>query len=487
VACGTESGGLIGNNPTPPPYVDDDDDAVVDDDDAVVGPFANIVLNEVISSGEDVIELMNLEPTEQDIGGWRLRDDDEDHRPWTIPDGTIVPAGGLIHFVKDQHDIGLGDEDAAVLINPANEVVEEAAYGDGTAALSWCRFPDGTGGWTTCTAPTPGLPNVVDIPTGSTDPIFIAGLERWQEAGVRVGEPNELAFDSNGRIWAGDQEDVTVKIFDTDGTFLTSVGGQGSGPGQFAWSNSANRGPESMKEHDGKMYVVDRIGDRVNVYDIDTFEAEPSIAGDGGMADPTGMVASSLGFLYIGDQNQNRIYVFTTSGTYVNTFQTHDAGNNRILNKVETLAIDEDHDRLFATSENDVRVEVFRLSTGEYLNQHVTQYQSGGGIEPGRITGSIEGIITDEVNQLLFVCDEVAGRYMIHDLDSEDLVIPTADFAFLAAFGTVGAQPGQFNSPDGVAVSPEYDRVAIADQGNDRVQVFSLTDLAIALDIPLAN
>ena len=480
VGCPPDSGGLIGDTPTPP--VDDDD--ATDDDDAVVGPFANLTLNEVISSGNDMIEIMNLEPTEQDIGGWQLRDDDEDHRPWVIPAGTIVAAGGFISFVKDQHDIGLGDEDAAVLIDPSGEVVEEAPYGLGTAGLSWCKFPDATGGWTNCTSPTPGAPNILENPTGSTDPLFIAGLDRFAETDVRVGEPNELAFDENGLLWAGDQESVRVQIFDVDGTFLQSVGGQGTGPGQFAWSNSSNRGPESMKPYNGKMYVVDRIGRRVNVYDTATFAAEPSIGGDVGLVDPTGLVISDAGLIYIGDQSLNTIEVINTAGTHINTFQTHDGGT-RILNKVETLAIDQDRNRLFATSEQEQRLEVFELSTGDYLQQHITQLQSGGGIEPGRITVSIEGTITDEVNQLLFVCDEEAGRFMIHDLASASLVVPTADFAYLNSFGSVGGNPGQFRSADGIAVSAVHDRVAVADQGNDRVQVFSLSELAIALEIPL--
>jgi DNA-binding beta-propeller fold protein YncE len=485
LACGPSGGTLIGGTPTPVPWDDDDDDAT-DDDDAVVGPFANLVLNELISSGDDVIEVVNLESTEQDIGGWGLRDSDPDHRPWIIPEGTLVPAGGFIHFIKDESDIGLGDEDGAALIDPSGEVVDEIEYNDGGAALSWCRFPDGSGSWTVCTRPSPGLPNVIEAPQVNIVPLYMAGLDRYLDPEVRIYEPNELAFDSNGRLWAGDQENVRVQIFDTDGSFLATVGGQGTGPGQFAWSNSSNRGPESMKEgSDGNMYVVDRIGDRVNVYDIDTFEALPSVAEGTGMVDPTGFVTTSVGLMYVGDQNRNEIRAFTLDGEDRGTFQTH-VGDERILNKIETLAVDEASDRLFATSESEQRVEVFRLSTGDYLDQHVTQLQGGGGIEPGRISVSIEGIITDQVNGWFFVNDEEAGRFMLHDLTSPDLTNPAADFAFLGAFGTVGTDPGQFRSPDGIAVSAELDRVAIADQANDRVQVFALSDIAEALSLPLA-
>ncbi|MDC3255666.1 hypothetical protein OAV21_04685, partial [bacterium] len=100
----------------------------------------------------------------------------------------------------------------------------------------------------------------------------------------------------------------------------------------------------------------------------------------------------------------------------------------------------------------------------------------------GRVVDDVEGFAIDTLNNLVFVSDEDNGRILIHNLDAKSgLTDPDTNFAFLSAFGRLGSQEGEFLSADGIAVMPETDRLAVADQGNYRIQVFKLSDIIATL------
>ena len=445
----------------------------------------DVVINEVRSTDGDRVELYNRSSAAVDLGGWSLVDDNDLHAPYVIPDGMSIEPGGFLVFNNAQTGLGFGYEDAAILMGPGGVPVDEAAWTGGEALISWCRYPDGADdAWDTCTMPTPGAPNTMEYSGVQVDPLWIGGLDRAHDVEVEVDEPNELAFDLSGKLWAGDQDNLRVQVFDQNGAFVGSVGGNGSGPGQFTpRSNGNNQGPEQIKPgNDGIIYVVDRLGRRINRYDSQTLAPLESIGGGGPLVDPCGMAVDSTETIYIGDQNTNQIHVFSATGEHLDTFDYADAWGVPILSKIETIAIDEPNDLLFGTSEYEALVEVYRLSTGEYLGQNVTEPRDPGGdqIQPGRITVSIEGIGTDQQNGYLFIADEQAGRIMIHDIAAGPALFdPAEDYAFRGAFSS----SSHFAGVDGVYADPVRDRVAIADQVNSRVQVFLLSEIYTALGL----
>ncbi|MCP4873228.1 MAG: hypothetical protein GY898_31425 [Proteobacteria bacterium] len=444
----------------------------------------DVVINEIRSTDGDRIELYNRSSFVFDLGGWALLDDNDTHEPFVFGEGVTLAPGEFLDINGAATGLGLGPEDSVRFYAPSGLLIEEAAWKLGAAEVSWCRFPDGADdSWGNCTLHTPGAPNTQEYPGVLIEPLWIAGLDDAHDPAVEVDEPNELAFDLSGQLWAGDQDNLRVQVFDLNGNFVTSFGGSGSGPGEFTpRSNGNNQGPESMRPgSDGLMYVVDRIGRRVNVYDTDAMVALPSIAGDGPLVDPTGLAVDSADNLYVADQNTNQVHVFDSTGVHTRTFDFEDAFGDQILWKVETLAIDEASDRLFATSENEAKIEVFQMSTGTYLGGGVTGPRDSGGpaLQPGRITTTIEGIQTETVAGLLFISDESAGRMMVHDLTTPDLYDPAADYAFRGGFSSTV----HFAGADGVYPSAVHDRVAVADQVGSRVQVFLLSEVYEALGI----
>ncbi len=72
---------------------------------------------------------------------------------------------------------------------------------------------------------------------------------------------------SNGKVYVVDIYHSSVKVFDTDGNYITSIGVYGSGPGEFIL-------PADVAISNGKMLVTDSGNQRIQVFDLN----EPGLA-----------------------------------------------------------------------------------------------------------------------------------------------------------------------------------------------------------------
>ena len=132
-----------------------------------------VAINE-LESTDDKIELHNAGAQEIDISGWILTDDtvdanydpDADLEKLTFPQGSKLAAKEFLVVAKGmlagQHPFGLGAAgDTVTLLDASAALISQVTYGDGQAALSYCRIPDGPGGaWAADCVPTLGLPNM---------------------------------------------------------------------------------------------------------------------------------------------------------------------------------------------------------------------------------------------------------------------------------------------------------------------------------------
>ncbi len=67
---------------------------------------------------------------------------------------------------------------------------------------------------------------------------------------------------------------------------------------------------------------------------------------------------------------------------------------------------------------------------------------------------------------------DAAGSVYVADCDNNRIEVFTSDGVFLASWGSLGSDQGQFNKPTSVAIGPDGN-VYVADYGNSRVQVFT--------------
>lgn len=126
------------------------------------------VINEVNSSPDDWVELINTSNKEIDISGYEIRDNSDDHR-WRFPEGTKVKAGeiitvdagskGLVYDDKSktyeegtfESAIGIGSGDSIRIYDKNGDMTdkctwtEHAAWEGDAAKASIGRYPDGTG------------------------------------------------------------------------------------------------------------------------------------------------------------------------------------------------------------------------------------------------------------------------------------------------------------------------------------------------------
>lgn len=127
-----------------------------------------IRINEVNSSPDDWVELMNTGTDTMDLSGYELRDNSDDHR-WRFAEGTTVEPGelyvvdaktmGMIYddksdsFVEGSFEaaIGIGSGDSIRIYDRSGNIIDEcswtehASYEGDPALASIGRYPDGTG------------------------------------------------------------------------------------------------------------------------------------------------------------------------------------------------------------------------------------------------------------------------------------------------------------------------------------------------------
>ena len=146
-----------------------------------------LVLNEINSSPDDWVELMNTGTEALDISGFELRDNSDDHR-WRFPEGSTIAAGALLVvdaksgglIYDDQAKIfeegtfeaaiGIGSGDSIRLYDKDGNLLDEyswtehASYDGDAAKASYGRYPDGAGAFR-LTKETKGTANEYYAPT----------------------------------------------------------------------------------------------------------------------------------------------------------------------------------------------------------------------------------------------------------------------------------------------------------------------------------
>ena len=143
-----------------------------DDDAGVVGDVSNVD----IGSYGDWIELYNTSEEDVDLGGYFVSDTLKNPFKAELPEGLVVPAEGYLLIWADGYDgepmehfkyhhlpfrLSNSGNDSVVLYSPRGQLVELVGYPAAVegAEGSFARYPDGTGDFEFCTAPTANGPN----------------------------------------------------------------------------------------------------------------------------------------------------------------------------------------------------------------------------------------------------------------------------------------------------------------------------------------
>lgn len=126
-------------------------------------PKSGVVINEVTSAGDDLIELYNGGTAVADLSGWQVTDDapEQPDHSYSLPGGTTLAPGAYLVLTKGvDHLFGLGGSDSVRLVDLDGKQQNTATWSSGEADTSFCRIPNGTGAFKVCTVATFGSANI---------------------------------------------------------------------------------------------------------------------------------------------------------------------------------------------------------------------------------------------------------------------------------------------------------------------------------------
>ncbi len=303
---------------------------------------------------------------------------------------------------------------------------------------------------------------------------------------AEFNEPDAVAFSHDGRLLAGDTQNGRFKIFEIEGDSVTTraLGTPGTGPCQFDNSLEVTlaSGRKIYNEVQGivcntldEIFVVDQGNRRIQVFDssgrclpertiaLDTVLVAPEPESGTTYTSIQGLTIDFANRLYLTDTGTRRVYRFLADGRADSGYEFQlNRNDDYILQDPESMAIY--RGKLLVADESHHVIRVFDLETGKFTGTSVGT--------PEMFSGDVEGLALR--GDLLFAMDEAGGRVLIFDLGKDAAPL-------VGWFGNAGSAPGQFLSADGMAASHDGALLAIADQGNFRIQVFKLEEIVAKL------
>jgi len=125
-----------------------------------------------------------------------------------------------------------------------------------------------------------GIENLTTFPSAETarNDIQFNRTQVFEESEeLTIGRISGIAIDDSERVYISEstQGHAAIHVFDTDGSYLTSFGGYGEGPGEFR----SIINPQIKGEY---LYALDSRQLKINVYSLRSFSFENSIQLDPG-------------------------------------------------------------------------------------------------------------------------------------------------------------------------------------------------------------
>jgi hypothetical protein len=105
-----------------------------------------------------------------------------------------------------------------------------------------------------------GLPVHPDISLSLEEELAIGGED--EDGNPVLYQAGEFIVDDSGNIYVIDHQDHNIKVFDPQGNFKQTIGGQGEGPGEFQYLGTISFLP------DGRLMVLDYMARRTSLFDL---------------------------------------------------------------------------------------------------------------------------------------------------------------------------------------------------------------------------
>src|SRR5271165_2606641 len=219
------------------------------------------------------------------------------------------------------------------------------------------------------------------VSDGKLHRILIFNPKHEVEGQISEGlvDPVGLAIDNENRfLYVVDEQQDEVLVYDADSLkLLRHIGTPGkkhtlTTPGDFGAPTNV------AVDKDGNLYVTDTLNSRVEIFDAEgTFISTFGKAGDGPgyLFRPKGIAIDSDGHIWVADQYQDRVQVFNREGqllTYIGDTHANGPGQFKAL---VGIAIDKQN-RVFTTEQYPGRMQMFRYITDAEADAERTRRQA---------------------------------------------------------------------------------------------------------------
>ena len=226
-------------------------------------------------------------------------------------------------------------------------------------------------------------------------------LQTLDTRGTAVGGMKSLrgvAVDSEDSILVADAGKSQLLKFSRGGDLIAAVGSKGEGPLQI-------QSPCGICVNNGKVYVVNNSVHCVHILNSDlTFSSKfgSEGSGDGQFNHPWDIASDSTGCVYVADYLNHRVQVFTSDGGYLRQFGKKSSGSGELAWPA-SICVDSD-DLVYVGEDRKYCVSVF-TSEGEFLKSF-----GSWGSRPGQFQGPY-GIAVG--GGVVYVCDRSNYRVQL--------------------------------------------------------------------------
>ncbi len=274
----------------------------------------------------------------------------------------------------------------------------------------------------------------------------------------QFGASQSLAISpTTGHVYVSDQTLDRIQKFDANGNYLLQWGSNGTNPGQFRFALGV------AIDNAGNVYVCDMQNSRVQKFDADgNFLLQWGTFGsaNGQFIEPFGIAVSSFYEVYVTEQAGSRVQKFTSTGTFLTKWGSSGSGNGQ-FNTPRDVAVDPSGNVYVCDTFNH-RIQKFDAN-GTFLAKW-----GSNGTGNGQFAHPA-GIGTDP-----------AGFLYVAEFTSSRVQKFRPDGTYMAKW--IHGAAGAFSQVSDVAARG---LVYVNDSGSDRIQVFALPALGLAVsDIP---
>ena len=270
-------------------------------------------------------------------------------------------------------------------------------------------------------------------------------------------QPEGVDVDRDGNVFVNEIGENRINIFNANGTLISTWGSSGEDLGQFSHPHGNEIEDENNQDlNDVFVYIADQNNDRIQKFSKDgTFVTTWGEEGEGNgqFLHTHGIDLDSDGNVYVSDRDQPSIQKFSSNGTFIMKWGSEGTADGQFIQPWD-VSVSQD-DRIFVPDYGNNRIQIFSKE-GDFITSWGT---AGSG--PGQFDGP--AVVAFDADNNVYVTD--SGNHRVQKF--------TGNGTFIADWGEEGQESGQFSMPEGLAVDPLSGNVYVSDTSNNNVQVFA--------------